>query len=174
MLREISYRELEINPMTMISDEGMLLTAGDSKDDYNTMTVCWGTLGALWGHGKGLPVATVFVRPQRYTKEFMDRKEYFTLSVLPRENRKALGYLGTHSGRDGDKVAAAGLHPVFADGSTYFEEARLVLVCRKLYRGRLNEDEFVDKSVMEANYPGRDFHYVYTGEIVKVLVKENG
>lgn len=172
MHKEISYRELEINPMTMISDEGMLLTAGSRDDGYNTMTVCWGTLGALWGHGKGLPVATVFVRPQRYTREFMDSNEYFTLSVLPRENRKALGYLGTHSGRDGDKVAAAGLHPAFTDGATYFEEAKLVLVCRKLYRGRLHEDGFFDKDVMESNYPERDFHYVYTGEIVKVLVKD--
>lgn len=172
MLKETDYRALSINPMTLISDEWMLITAGTEERGYNTMTACWGTMGAIWGAGKGLPVTSVLIRPQRYTKEFVDREELYTLSFFPPEYKKALGYLGSHSGRDEDKISKAGLTPAFGDGFTYFEEARLVLVCRKLFRSTLQEEDFLDKEVMEKNYPLRDFHDLYIGQIVKVLKSE--
>ena len=168
-LREIPISELQINPMTMISDEWMLITAGDDKNGYNTMTASWGHLGAIWGHGKGFSTSTVYLRPQRYTKEFMDREELYTLTFFPPGYKKQLAYLGSHSGRDEDKVAATGLTPVFGEGYTYFEEASLVLVCRKLYRAPLVEEGFLDKQIIEDNYPERDYHDMYIGEIVKVL-----
>ena len=168
--KEIPAESLQFNPMTLIGNEWMLITAGNEVRGYNTMTASWGHLGAIWGHSQ--PTSVIYVRPQRYTKEFVDREEFYTLTFFPAEFKKALGYLGSHSGRDGDKVAAAGLHPVFEENCTYFEEASLVMVCRKLYRAPLLEEGFLDKSVVEECYPKRDFHDMYIGQIVKVLVKE--
>lgn len=170
-MKEISISELNINPMTLISDEWMLITAGTKERGWNTMTASWGHLGAIWGHGKGLPTAVCYVRPQRYTKEFLDREEVYTLSFFP-GYKKELAYLGSHSGRDGDKVAETGLTPVFDGECTYFAEAKLVLVCRKLYRGTLTENGFYDRSIIAQNYPERDFHDIYYGQIVKVLAAE--
>ena len=129
MMKQIDVSELQMNPMTMIAKEWMLITAGDRVHGYNTMTASWGHLGSIWGQGEGLPTAVVYIRPQRYTKEFVDREELFTITIFPEGYKKALGYLGSHSGRDGDKVVQAGLTPVFGDGYTYFEGAKLVLVC---------------------------------------------
>ena len=153
-----------------IGKQWMLITAG-TQESFNTMTASWGHLGSVWGHGGGLPTSVVFVRPQRYTKEFVDREQLYTLCFF-QGFKKELGYLGSHSGRDGDKVAAAGLTPVFGDGYTYFAEASLVLVCRKLYRAPIVEEGFLDKAVVEENYPNRDFHDMYVGEIVKVLTAD--
>jgi len=171
-MKEISVSELNMNPMTMIAKEWMLVTAGNQERGYNTMTASWGHLGSIWGHGGGLPTAVVYLRPQRYTKEFVDREELFTITVFPEEYKKALGYLGSHSGRDGDKVAVAGLTPVFEGDYTYFAEAKLTLVCRKLYRGTIQPEGFMDQSFVEEYYPNRDFHDFYIGEIVKTLVAE--
>lgn len=171
-MKEISITELKLNPMTLISDGWLLITAGDQKRGYNTMTACWGQMGAVWGKGKGLPTATVYVRPQRYTKEFMDREEHYTLSFFSKAYKRQLVYLGTHSGREEDKISKVGLTPVFAAEYTSFAEAKLVLVCRKLYRAPLIEEGFTDKSILEDIYPERDFHDMYIGEIVKVLVQE--
>lgn len=171
-MKEISVSELRINPMTMIGREWMLVTAGNEERGYNTMTASWGHLGSIWGQGGGLPTATIFLRPQRYTKEFVDREELFTLTVFPEEYKKALGYLGSHSGRDGDKVAAAGLTPVFGEGYTYFAEAKLVLVCKKLYQAPIVPEGFIEKNIIDEHYPNQDFHDMYIGQIVKVLVNE--
>lgn len=171
-MKEISVSELHLNPMTMIAKEWMLVTAGNAERGYNTMTASWGHLGSIWGHGGGLPTAMVYLRPQRYTKEFVDREELFTITVFPEEYRKALGYLGSHSGRDGDKVAVAGLTTVFEGDYTYFAEAKLTLVCRKLYRGTLTPEGFVDQSIVADHYPNADFHDFYIGEILKVLVQD--
>lgn len=171
-LREIDVKELQLNPMTLIAKEWMLITAGNEERGYNTMTASWGHLGSIWGHGGGLPTSVVFIRPQRYTKEFVDREDTYTLTFFDESWKKALGYLGSHSGRDEDKVAKMGLTPVFDAGTTYFAEAKLVLVCRKLYRGSLTEEGFLDKEIVEDCYPNRDFHDFYVGQIVKVLVNE--
>ena len=170
-MKEISVSELNLNPMTAIAKDWMLITAGTEENGYNTMTASWGHLGSIWGHGGGLPTAAVYVRPQRYTKQFMDREELYTLAFFD-GFKKELAYLGSHSGREEDKVAAVGLTPVFGEGYTYFEEAKIVMVCRKLYRAPILEEGFIDKKVMEACYPQRDFHDLYIGEIVKVLVRE--
>ena len=163
----ISPYELEGNPFQMIDKQWMLITAGTEGDGYNTMTASWGHLGSLWNK----PTAICYVRPQRYTKEFVDREPLYTLSFFDGK-KKELAYLGTHSGRDEDKITKTGLTPVFGDGFTYFAEAKLVLVCRKLYRAPLKEEGFIDKETMEDNYPNRDFHDLYIGEIVKVLAAD--
>lgn len=169
--KEVDYHEMMINPMTLISEGWLLITAGTKERGFNTMTASWGHLGAIWGQREGKPTAIVYIRPQRYTKEFVDREESFTLSFFPEECKKALGYLGSHSGRDEDKISKVGLTPVFGDNSVWFEEATLVMNCRKLYHAPLLEDGFVDKELVEQNYPRRDFHEMYVGEIMKVLMK---
>ncbi len=129
-MEEISVKELQMNPITLIGNEWMLITAGTTERGFNTMTASWGHLGSLWN----LPTSVAYVRPQRYTKEFVDREEYYSLCFFPEGYRRQLGYLGSHSGRDGDKVAAVGLTPVSDTHTTWFAEASLVLICRKLYR----------------------------------------
>ena len=171
-MREISFRDLKINPMTMFGDEWLALAAGN-EDGWNAMTVAWGHLGSIWDRRDRpgcLPTAIAYVRPSRYTLEFMDREDSFTLSLFGSEKRKALAYIGSHSGRDGDKCAEAGLSPVFEDGTVYLKDAKLVLVCRKLYEQWLTEDGFVDKALLDENYPKRDLHKMYVGEILRVLV----
>ena len=166
-MREIPVSELLLNPIDKIGKEWMLCTAG-GEGSYNTMTCSWGHLGSLWN----LPTAIRYVRPQRYTREFIDREERYTLCFFPEQHKRALGYLGTKSGRDEDKVAAVGLAPVHGDGYTYFAEASLVLVCRTLYQAPLQAECFRDAAVMDKTYPSRDFHDLYIGHIEKVLVSE--
>lgn len=166
-MKEIPISQLQMNPFDKIGKEWMLCTAGGAGS-WNTMTCSWGHLGTLWN----LPTAVCYVRPQRYTREFIDREAYYTLCFFSEEYKKALGYLGSHSGRDGDKVAAAGLTPVHAEGYTYFKEASLVLLCRTLYQAPLKEEYFRDEAVMDKNYPQRDFHDLYIGQIEKVLIPE--
>lgn len=168
MLKEISAKELRMNPMTKIGEEWMLVTAGDRDRGYNTMTASWGHLGSIWCGG----TSVVYVRPQRYTKQFVDREPLYTICFFPPEYREKLAYLGSHSGRDGDKVAAVGLTPVFGEGYTYFQEASLVMVCRKVYQAPIKEEYFVDRELMEKVYAKRDFHDMYVGEIVKVLADQ--
>ena len=129
-------------------------------------------LGSIWGHGGKSATSTIFVRPQRYTKEFVDREELYTLCFFPEGYREQLAYLGFHSGRDEDKVAKVGLTPVFSDGTTYFNEANLVLICKKLYRAPILEEGFIDKSIVDDCYPDKDFHDMYIGSIEKVLIAE--
>ncbi|MBE6921902.1 MAG: flavin reductase family protein [Ruminococcaceae bacterium] len=166
-MKEIPVSMLNLNPYEKIAKEWMLCTAG-GEGNYNTMTCSWGHLGSLWNQ----PTAICYVRPQRYTRQFIDREEKYTLCFFPAEYKRALGYLGTVSGRDEDKVASAGLTPVHEAGVTYFAEASLVLVCRTLYQAPLKEECFRDKAVMDKMYPEKDFHDLYIGAIEKVLVKE--
>lgn len=169
-MKEIDLKELKFNPMTLIGKEWMLISAGNEKS-FNTMTAQWGHLGAIWNGD--MPTSVVYIRPQRYTNEFVNREKYYTLSFFDEDHKKDLLYLGTHSGRDEDKLSKTSLTPVFDYDSVYFKEAKLVLVCRKVYKGKLHEENFIDQKILDKNYPERDFHYVYIGEIVKALVKED-
>lgn len=167
-LKNISIEELQLNPMTVIANEWMLITAGNQDNGCNTMTASWGHLGAIWGK----MTATIYIRPQRYTKEFVDNSDYFTLSVLDGSYKKELGYLGRVSGRDEDKIKETGLTPVYDYRTTYFKEAKLVLVCKKLYRAPIKEEGFLDKTMIDSYYPKKDYHDMYVGEIVEVLIEE--
>ncbi len=165
--KKIDPKTLENNPFKLLADDWMLLTAGD-KSAHNTMTVSWGGVGVLWG----MNVATCYVRPQRYTFDFMEKGEYFTLSAYPADKREALVLCGSKSGRDVDKDAACGFTPAFAEGDApYYEEAALVLVCKKLYQQDFAPENFLDARI-DACYPSKDYHRMYIGEIVEVLVKE--
>ena len=158
---------LNMNPFTKIGKEWALISAGD-KNKCNTMTVSWGGVGVLWGKN----VATCYIRPQRYTKEFVDTRDTFTLSFYPAEKKDALSYLGKVSGRDEDKVKKVGFTPAFTNGNAYFEEAELVLVCRKMSRTPLRPEQFLDETVDGRWYPNKDYHEMYIAEVIDVLVKE--
>ena len=148
------------------ANQWLLLTAGDfAKGKYNTMTVAWGSLGTMWGK----PFAQVVVRPTRHTFGFMEKYPTFTLCAFPKRYRKALMLLGTKSGRDGDKIAEARLRPMASPtvGAPCFAEATLVIECRKMYWDDLAPAHFIDKDT-EKNYPKKDYHRVYFGEIVGV------
>ena len=123
--------------------------------------------GVLWNES----VAFAFIRPQRYTYEFTENNGLFTLSFFDEEYRSALRFCGANSGRDCDKAEKTGLTPVHEDGLTYFAEAKLVLVCEKLYAQDLTAESFVDKAIIDKNYPNNDFHRMYVGKIVKCLKK---
>ncbi len=131
------------------------------------MTASWGGLGVLWHKN----VAFIFVRPERYTKEFLDASEYFTLSFFNEDKREDLQYMGKTSGRDEDKIAKSSLTKKEEEDFVYFDEAKLVLKCRKLYSQKLTEECLVDKSLVEF-YENHDYHFLYVGEIVEAMEKE--
>ena len=166
--RTIDPEELTDNPFRLIGKEWMLITAGD-RSKFNMMTASWGGMGILWGR----PVAICVVRPQRYTFPLMERSGTYSLTFFDAAHRHVLDYCGSHSGRDGDKGAATGLTPIVGStGAIYFEEARLVIECKKLYAQDLQESGFVDPAIVDRNYPTRDFHRMYVGEVVQMLVRE--
>ncbi len=140
-----------------------LVTAGD-LERFNTMTVSWGGLGTLWGR----PVATVYVKPLRYTHDFLERSDVFTVSFYPAQYRKALTVLGTLSGRDGDKVGKAGLTPVAAGDGVTFREACKTLVCRKIYRQDMDVAA-MPADVAEAFYKTEAPHTMYIGQVLEIL-----
>ena len=164
--REISVEELKDNPFTLINKDWMLITAGDQQK-HNTMTASWGGVGELWGKY----VSTIYVRPQRYTLEFIENSEYYSLCFFDPEYRPALTLCGTKSGRDIDKDQETGLTPCFDEAAPYYQQARLVFLCRKLYRQDMEAKCFLDKEVLDKNYPQNDLHRMFIGEIVKVLEK---
>jgi len=164
---EVRPELLTDNPFKLIGSDWMLITAG-TPEAFNTMTASWGGLGVLWERQVGF----CFIRPTRYTYEFIEHAENFTLSFFEERFRKALTYCGTHSGRDGDKIREAGLTPVKEGGAVYFAEARLVLVCRKLYFQDISPDRFLDPAI-ESMYPKKDYHRMYVGEIGKCLVRKS-
>ncbi|WP_234117208.1 flavin reductase [Clostridium hydrogenum] len=164
MFKEIKIEELQFNPFTKIAKEWMLITAGN-KENFNTMTASWGGLGVLWN----VNTATVYIRPQRYTKEFIDANDTFTIAFFDEKYRKALNVCGSVSGRDTDKIKQAGLTPYFAHDTVAFEEASLIMVCKKLYHNTLLPEHFDGKDIDEKMYPNKDYHTMYISEIVKVL-----
>lgn len=165
--KEIQPSEITENAFKMIGKDWMLVTAGNI-DNFNTMTASWGGMGVLWNKN----VAFSFIRPQRYTLEFIDDNEYYTLSFLEDDQKPALTFCGRNSGRDVDKIQATGLTPIFDAQAPYFSQAKLVLVCKKLYKQSMTADSFIDSSLISTNYAEGDFHYTVVGEIVKVLVKD--
>lgn len=164
-MKKINVRDIKTSPVELIGDDWALLTAG-TPDKFNTMTVSWGALGEMWGRD----AAFVFVRPQRYTFEFIEQSDIFTLSFYGSEYKDALRLCGAKSGRDIDKPAAAGLTPVEASGGVTFAEAEYTVVCRKIAEQALDPSGFLDKTI-ENNYAKKDHHKMYVGEIIAAYQK---
>lgn len=156
---------LKESVFSLIGDRWMLVAATDKSGRTNAMTASWGGMGVLWGK----KVAFVFIRPQRYTKRFVDEAAKFTLSFFDDSYKNMLGYMGKVSGKDEDKIAKSGLTVTDRNGAPVFKEASLTLVCKKMYRDTLKEENFIDKSNIEKWYPQKDYHDVYVAEIVEEL-----
>lgn len=166
MFKETNISEFNLDIYHKLDKEWALVSAGN-KEKFNTMTVSWGELGTLWNK----PVITCFIRPQRYTKEFIDTNDKMTFSFFNGQHMKDLGLLGRESGRDGDKIAKTELTPAFIDDLPAFEEAEIVIVAKKLYVDTLKPESFLDKTLIEKNYPNNDFHTVYICEVEKIYMK---
>lgn len=151
------------NSLQIFNKDWALLTAGD-KDNFNTMTIGWGGLGTLWSK----PVVTVYVKPCRYTHEFAERSEYFTVSFFDGKHKDALGVLGTKSGRDCNKVALSGLTPRFLEHGVTFDEACTTFVCKKIYRQDLDLDA-IPQDARDRYYQTEAPHTMYVGEVVEIL-----
>ena len=165
--RKVDPKELQLNPFSLILQDWFLVTAGP-MESFNTMTAGWGGLGAMWSRD----VVYIVIRPTRYTYEFLEKNDIFTLSFFDDEYKPALQLLGSKSGRDTEKVAESGLTPMegMLIGATSFAEARLVMECRKLYFQDLEPANFLDPKI-EDWYPQKDYHRLYVGEIVNCLAR---
>ena len=165
MFQTVDPKSLNLNPFFAIGSQWMLITAG-TPEHCNTMTASWGGVGILWG----VPMATAYIRPQRYTKQFVDENEYFTLSFFPEQYRAQLNLCGTRSGRDIDKVKECGFTVTAGTGGApYFEQADLVFVCRK--RMAMPMDPAAMPEDVKEKWYDNDYHTMYWGEIVEVLQK---
>lgn len=162
-MKEITINELS-DVFKTVGKDWLLVGAGDQKG-HNEMTASWGMLGELWGKH----VAEVFIRPQRYTWEKVKESDLLVLQVLPESLHDLHKVFGSESGRDVDKTKKTGLTPVYEDGYTYFQEAKTVIVLKKLYVEQLKEESFLSGEVPASCYPEKDYHYAVIGEIVKIL-----
>ena len=167
MTREtIAFEGLRVKPHALWASQWLLLSSGDfAAGKFNSMAVGWGSLGTMWGK----PFAQVVIRPGRYTYQFMEKYDTFTLCAFPERLRGALQLLGTKSGRDGDKIAESGLTPTAATcvAAPVFAEAELAIECRKMYWHDIDPGHFLTPRIAEM-YPLRDYHRTYFGEIVAI------
>lgn len=164
----MDLKNFNLAPFYAIDQEWALLTAGE-KERFNTMTISWGGLGTIWNK----PVVTVYVKPIRYTYEFMEKNEYFTISFYDEKYKKDLGILGSKSGRDLDKIALTKLTPEFLEKSTSFKEANLTIVCKKIYFQDLEINNIDTKSIPQSEvdrfYKTEPAHRMYIGEVVDII-----
>ncbi|MCF8378319.1 MAG: flavin reductase [Bacteroidales bacterium] len=166
MFDEISINSIQENTFSLIGKEWMLITAGNIKS-FNTMTAAWGGFGYLWN----LPVTFIYIRPNRYTYKFVENNTHYTLSFFEKKHKNILTYCGSHSGKKVDKIKETGLVPLETKmGNLYFEQARLVIECKKIYFEDINPKNFVDR-LLDRNYPNKDYHRMYIGKVVKCYLK---
>lgn len=161
----MELKDINLNVFPLFDEKWGLVTAGN-LEHFNTCTVAWGELGQLWRR----PVATVYINPLRYTNEFMQANDTFTLSFFPDAYHKDLALLGSKSGRDGNKVAETLLTPISFGDSVGYEEANLIFLCKKIYT-HLFETEKMDTSVQSIYSETFPPHYMYIGEIIDVIKK---
>ena len=158
---------LEFNPFTKIGKEWMLITAGDEKK-ANTMTASWGGVGVLWGKN----VVYIFVRESRYTKEFIDNGDAFSLTFFDKNfSKSGLKYLGAVSGRDEDKIKNANMSLDYYDDVPYIDEGNVVFICKKLSETKIEKEQFIDSDIDEKWYKDGNYHTMYVGEITQILAR---
>lgn len=163
-LKSYPIEQLAFNPFQMIGSRWMAVTT--EKDHHtNAMTASWGGVGVIWGKN----TATIYVRDSRFTKEYLDATDTFSLAFFDEDFKQDLSYLGKVSGRKEDKLAKLGYHIGHIDNTPYIEEASLVLICRKLSATRITADQFIDPNIEEKWYADHDMHTMYIAEITEVL-----
>ncbi len=163
--KEIQLDDLSFNPFNKISKEWFLVTSGN-ENRYNTMTASWGFVGVMWRKN----CFTTVIRPSRYTYEFIENNSLFTVCFFGEKQREELKFCGANSGRDCDKAKETGLTPMFIDGTTAFEQAELILVCRKIYAADMDNSKLVPE--LQSLNEKDPIHKQYIGEILKVYQKQ--
>lgn len=169
-MNAISPEEIPDNVIHLIGKQWMLVGAG-TPTEFNFMTANWGNVGFLWNK----PVATAFIRPERYTDKFMQKNDCYTLSFFTEKYIQALSFCGKFSGKNVDKVAGSGLTPQFTpEGHLSFKEAKLTLVCKKLYVDTLHKEGFIDTSSLKRWYGEEhgELHKMYIGEIIHAYIQD--
>lgn len=166
LFKQINIKNFSPNPFE-IKDKWMLISAAKADGTVNTMTASWGSFGIMWNK----EVVFIVIRPQRFTREFVESSESLSLTFFDDSYKKALAYLGKVSGRDEDKITKARLSVAMDNGVPYFEEAERVIFAKKLFVQRIEEAAFLDEKIIDRWYPEKDFHYLYIAEITKVLEK---
>jgi flavin reductase (DIM6/NTAB) family NADH-FMN oxidoreductase RutF len=164
-MREIQVLDFVARPVDIWLKKWFLLTAGN-REHYNTMAVAWGSLGGMWNQ----PFVQVVVRPSRFTFEFINKYNTFTLCSFPEQFRKAVSFLGTRSGRDSDKIMESGLTVISSKSveAPAFQEADLILECKKIYWQDMDPGHFLDDQI-QGNYPEQDYHRIFFGRILRIL-----
>lgn len=165
--KQISPVQLAGNVFERIENDWMLVTTRRG-DTVNTMTASWGSFGIMWNK----PVAFLFIRPQRFTRELLDASETFSLSFMPAEYRKELAYCGKISGYEEDKIKHCGFTLGAENDCTYIEQSETVILCKKIFRQHMEPEAVVHEENIVNNYSRQDFHYIYAGEITSILVRE--
>ncbi len=165
--KEIKPEQLQQNPFQLIGGDWMLVTA-KTDEKVNTMTASWGGLGVMWNKN----VAYVVIRPQRYTKQFVDNASTFSLTFFDNSFRSMLSYMGKTSGRDENKIEKSNLTLLTQEDTPYFEEANISIFCKKLFAQEIKPDCFIDQTINEKWYPTVDHHTLYIAEITTILVKD--
>lgn len=169
----ISPKDIKENPIKLFGDDWAVVAAG-TPDNFNELTVSWGALGDAWWDN--MPIAIIFVSATRFTHSFLDANDTFSINIFPKEFRKAVAYIGSHSGRDEDKVKATGLEVEFSqDNTPIFPQARLIIECRKIYSHDLERSKFSESLI--GNYAQKKFqgvvpHTVFFGEIINCWTKK--
>lgn len=169
-LKSISPQDLLVRPYFLLDRQTLVLASGDfAQNHFNAMVVGWGNIGAMWNK----PCMVVPVRPTRHTYNFMEESPDFTVSAFPENYRQSVNYLGTHSGRDEDKLSHTDLTPIASEltKSPSFAEAELIIECRKIYWFDLDPSHFLSEDI-KSNYPREDYHRLYYGEILSVRAIE--
>lgn len=161
-MHEVAATELSVDIVNLWMNRWLLLTAG-TIDDCNMMTVAWGSIGCMWSK----PFVQIAVRPQRHTRKYIEKSDSFTLCAFPEKYRKDLQTLGTLSGRDGDKLSKTGLTLKASKkvAAPSYNEAQLILECRKIYYQDVDPRGFIDQTIQD-NYAANDYHRIYFGEIL--------
>ncbi len=166
IFKKVSIKSLNENYLKILNEDWGLVTAGNIES-FNTMTISWGTFGVLWNR----PVFFCFVRPQRFTYEFINTNHYYTLSFFTDQYKDALDFCGNHSGREFDKMKSTELVPVSTDiGNVIFEQTRLAFECKKIYTDDIKPENLLDPNILKATYPNKDYHRMFVGEIVNCFV----
>lgn len=166
-MKEITVKDIKENLVKLIEEDYFLLTAERADGKVNCMTAQWGTIGHLWGAN----TAIVFVRPERYTHEFMEEADNFSLCFF--DNKPELmRYMGTVSGRDEDKVEKQGLTVKHSEKTPYFAESKLVICCKKLYKHTMTPEGFTEPGLKDRFYSKEGYHDCYVGRIESVLISE--
>lgn len=165
-MREILPENINENIFKLIGKDWMLISA-EKEGKVNAMTASWGFAGVMWGKN----AVAIGIRPQRFTKEFVDSSDTFSITILPEEYREVMNYFGKVSGRDENKIEKSNLTVNRCENTPYFEEGKLVIICKKMYSQQLVGENFIDKEADEKWYANKDYHVMYFAEILKVLEK---